>query len=156
MPDFSRLDVSDDMFLIGADGQRILHTGDFRSHGQHGEAIFETLESVLMQGRKGIDALIIEGKMLSRTSEDVDTEEQLARKAEAFFKDEKNKYVFLMCSSTNISRIAVFCQASKVVGNNKLFLCDDFQRQVLDVVMEESQQTSGTGFARSITSSVMM
>ena len=127
------------MFLIEADNQRILHTGDFRSHGQYGDAIFEMLENVFMPDGKKLDALIIEGTMLSRIGEDVDTEEQLARKAEAFFRDEKNKYIFLMCSSTNISRISAFYQASKDAGKNKLFICDDFQRQILDVLNEESK-----------------
>ena len=63
------------MFVIKAEGKVIVHTGDFRTHGRFGEGFFEKLESRL----EGIvmDVLITEGTMMSRSDEEVLTEEQL-------------------------------------------------------------------------------
>jgi ribonuclease J len=43
----------------------------------------------------------------------------------------EKKYVFVMCSSTNIDRIAAFYHANP---RGRYFLCDDYQKTVLDIV----------------------
>lgn len=48
-----------------------------------------------------------------------------------------HKYVFIMCSSTNIDRIAAFYHANKAAGD-KLFVADDYQKKVLDKITQNS------------------
>lgn len=111
------------MFLIEGDGKRILHTGDFRTHGQRGKSVIQALEKYVGK----VDCLICEGTTLSRPKEHTMTENELQHRAEEIFKD--NKYVFVMCSSTNIDRIAAIHKAT--LQTNKLFVCDRYQKEVL-------------------------
>jgi ribonuclease J len=128
------------MFLVDDGDKCILHTGDFRNHGMVGEAAFK----YLIKNTQKVDALIVEGTMLSRISEAVDTEDELSQKAKQLFEDELNKYVFILCSSTNIDRIAAFYraynEASKNIGKKRLFVTDDYQNDVLKVVTENSSE----------------
>ena len=119
------------MLLIDDGEKRVLHTGDFREHGRVGEDSLKYIE----ENVSNVDAIIVEGTMLSRPSESVATEEQLSEKAIELIKN--NKYVFILCSSTNIDRIAAFYHANKTVGE-KLFVVDDYQKTILDVVTENS------------------
>lgn len=61
------------MFLIEAEGKRILHTGDFRGHGYLSKGLEPTLKHFIGQ----VDVLIIEGTMLARPDEKVRTEMDL-------------------------------------------------------------------------------
>ena len=114
------------MFLVECDGKRLLHTGDFRTHGQRGKAVIPTLEKYV----KNIDCLICEGTTLSRKREVPMTEFELQKKAEKIFKENKNNFV--MCSSTNIDRIAAIHKAS--ISSHKLFVCDNYQKEILTYV----------------------
>ena len=96
------------MFLIEAEEKRILHSGDFRIHGRLGAHLFPDLGKCL-QGRK-IDALIVEGTMMSRESESVMTEKELQAEAEKILR--KHPYAFLLCSSTNLESLASFSLAA--------------------------------------------
>lgn len=111
------------MFLIEADGKRVLHTGDFRTHGQRGSKVLEAIEKYVGQ----VDCLICEGTTLSREKRSCMTENELQRKAKEIFQD--NQYTFLMCSSTNIDRIAAIHKAT--LQTNRLFICDNYQKEVL-------------------------
>ncbi|MDR1582861.1 MAG: MBL fold metallo-hydrolase [Prevotellaceae bacterium] len=115
------------MFLIEAGGKRVLHTGDFREHGYLGKGLIPTIENYIVP--HVIDALIIEGTMLSRLKEKVLRETDIQQEATSLMK--QYKYVFAWCSSTDIDRLASFCQASKKTGRS--FLCDDYQKKVLDI-----------------------
>ena len=55
------------------------------------------------------------------------TEFELQHRAEKIFKD--SKYTFVLCSSTNVDRIAVLHKAT--LKANKLFICDDYQKDIL-------------------------
>jgi ribonuclease J len=118
------------MYLINDSEKRVLHTGDFRSHGKIGEDSLEYIEKNIGK----VDALIVEGTMLSRNCEGVITEEKLSKKAAEII--EKHKYVFILCSSTNIDRIAAFYR----VKGNKLFVTDDYQSKVLNAVTANSKE----------------
>lgn len=120
------------MLLIEAEGKRILHTGDFRMHGARGRK----MPAVFAKYAKGIDILITEGTMLSRTSERVMTEHELGAEATKLLKDNKN--VFVLCSSTNIDSIAEFYSAA--IKNKRVFVVceDDFQNEILRIVSEKS------------------
>ena len=111
------------MLLIECDGQKVLHTGDFRTHGQRGKAVIPALEKVAGH----VDCLICEGTTLSRKKEMPMTEFELQLKAKEIFED--NKYVFVMCSSTNIDRIAGIHKAA--LSANRLFVCDEYQKELL-------------------------
>ena len=120
------------MFLISDGEKRVLHTGDFREQGIEGEHYFAHIKDY----NGMLDAILIEGTMLSRTSEKDNTEEQLSIEAERLIRN--SKFVFILCSSTNLDRISAFYRANKNVGD-KLFITDDYQKSILDVVSENSK-----------------
>lgn len=111
------------MFLIECDGKKVLHTGDFRTHGQRGKAVIQAIEKYVGK----VDCLICEGTTLSREKETTITEFDIQYKAEQIFKE--NKYNFVLCSSTNIDRIAGIHKAT--LKAQRLFVCDDYQKEIL-------------------------
>ncbi len=114
------------MLKIECDGKVLLHTGDFRLHGQRGKSVIPALEKYVGK----VDCLICEGTTLSREKEPTLTEFQLQDKAEKIFKD--NKYNFVYCSCTNIDRLAAVKEASKKA--NRIFVCDVVQAKILDYI----------------------
>lgn len=113
------------MFLIEADSKRILHTGDFRTHGFRGKAVPEILCSLV----KKVDILIPEGTNISRANKEVVTERHLQNKVKEYMKE--YKYVFAYTSSTNLERI---CGFAKAVPQGKYFICDEYQYKLLDII----------------------
>ena len=111
------------MFLIECDGKKLLHTGDFRTHGQRGKAVIPSIEKYV----GNVDCLISEGTTLSRKKEDIITEFDIQKKAEEYFKN--NMYNFVLCSSTNIDRIAAIHKAA--LSAHRLFVCDKYQKDIL-------------------------
>lgn len=105
------------MFLIEADGQRILHTGDYRSHGRKGKIFASTLKKI---GK--IDCLITEGTTLGRGKTKYETEDELYEKALDIFSKYDN--IFVLQSSTNIDRIVSFYKAA--IKTKKYFVEDLF------------------------------
>ena len=97
------------MFVIEAEGKCIVHTGDFRVHGRLGKNFFDKLQK-FMKNKKA-DVLLIEGTMLGRLGEVVMTEEQLQQEAKKLLQQPENKYVYLICSSTNMESLASFHNA---------------------------------------------
>lgn len=121
------------MFLIECDGKKLLHTGDFRIHGQRGRSVLKALEKYVGK----VDCLICEGTTLAREPEVLLTEGQLQKKAEEIFKN--NKYNFVLCSSTNIDRIAALHKAS--IKENRMFICDTYQVQLLEYINSISRSS---------------
>ena len=121
------------MFLIEAEGKKILHTGDFRKHGFRGKGLLPTLSKYVGK----VDILIVEGTMLSRKDEDVITETELLGKAKDYLKN--SKYVFALCSSTNIDRIAAFYAATPY---GKFFICDEYQKDILCIATKYGESHS--------------
>lgn len=113
------------MFLIEGDGLRILHTGDFRNHGPRGKALYPVLRRYVGQ----VDWLICEDTTLSRASLPVMTEGELGRRAQAII--QKRQHVFVLCSSTNIDRIAVFTHSTP---HRRPVVCDGYQKEILNRV----------------------
>ena len=122
------------MFLIECEGKKILHTGDFRRHGYLGKGLFPTLEKYIGK----VDLLITEGTMLGRKQETVITEQQIQLNTIRALCE--HKYVFALCSSTDIDRLASFHAACKATG--KVFLVDGYQRSMLNVFSEYSGKKS--------------
>lgn len=111
------------MFLIECDGKKVLHTGDFRLHGQRGKAVLPALKKYVGE----VDVLICEGTTLSRKREETITEWKLQKEMENIFR--KKPYTFIMCSSTNIDRIAAIHKAA--LKAKRLMICDKYQKDVL-------------------------
>jgi len=121
------------MFLIECDGKKILHTGDFRTHGLTGKGVNALLKHYV----KKVDFLICEGTMLSseRESEKMYTEHDLYKDAKGLMLNNKN--VFVLCSSTNIDSIASFYKAA--IETEKIIVADKYQCSNLDIVTEDAK-----------------
>jgi ribonuclease J len=131
------------MFLIESDGKRILYTGDFRLHGFRGKAVLPTLKKYVGT----VDVLITEGTSFSRESPTLLEEAELQILAKQILSE--NKYVFVLCASTNIDRIAAFYHATP---RGKYFLCDGYQKRMLSVVTKYAKdKTTLYDFQRVIT-----
>ncbi len=115
------------MFKIEADGKVILHTGDFRMHGFRGKGVKATLEKYVGK----VDILVCEGTILSRTQAKCETENDLKKKIKSVL--EQNKYVFVVCSSTNIDRLAGICS---VIPRGKYCICDKYQKSVIEYIRD--------------------
>lgn len=113
------------MFLIEADGKKLLYTGDFRTHGFRGKAVPKIMDKLVRK----VDALVIEGTTLSRSDTEPMTEYDLQKKVKEYIK--QYKYVFVLCASTNLERI---CALSKAVPKGKYFICDRYQYYLLDLI----------------------
>lgn len=112
------------MFLIEAEGKRILHTGDYRNHGRKGKLFLPTLKSI-----GHIDCLITEGTTLSRKDQNIyKTEQELELIAKNLFA--KYDQVFVLSSSTNLDRIVTFYKAR---GDKKVVF-DTFTQAVTTAV----------------------
>lgn len=118
------------MFLIEADDKKILHTGDFRTHGFRGKAVPKILRSFI----KKVDVLITEGTNISKENKEIITECQLQHKVKEYIN--KYKYVFAYTSSTNLERI---CGFAKAVPQGKYFICDEYQNKLLNIIKEHSK-----------------
>lgn len=126
------------MFLIEANGKRILHTGDFRGHGYLSKGLPPTIEKLILK-QGNIDFLITEGTMLARLDERVRHENELKREVIEIMKQYKN--VFVLCSSTDMERLATFHAANHKM-NGRPFVCDDFQKSVLEIFTDTAGKRS--------------
>ena len=131
MVDHSAFDAY--MFKIEADGKSVLHTGDFRTHGFKGKGVKALLEKYV----KKVDALVCEGTTLNRAEAKCETENDLKNRIKKVL--EENKYVFVVCSSTNIDRLAGICS---VVPRGKYCICDKYQLSVIDYVRNHAGHRS--------------
>lgn len=113
------------MFKIECDGKKILHTGDFRRHGYLGKGLFPMLSKYVGE----VDILITEGTMLGRKQESVVSENEIQYRITKILRE--HKYVFALCSSTDIDRLASFHAACKDTG--RVFFVDEYQKSVLDI-----------------------
>lgn len=112
------------MLKIECEDKVLLHTGDFRRHGYLGKGLLPMLKK-----RVGpIDLLIVEGTLLGRVAETVVNERDIQQNTVRMLRD--HKYVFALCSSTDMERLASFHAACRAVG--RVFCVDKYQRQILD------------------------
>lgn len=122
------------MLRIECDGKVILHTGDFRRHGYIGGKLMEMLNVYIGQ----VDILIIEGTMLGRKGEMVLKESDIEHNTVDFLRG--HKYVFALCSSTDMERLASFYNACNITGRK--FIVDKYQGEVLDIFTHYSGSKS--------------
>ena len=114
------------MFVIEAEGKRVLYTGDFRMHGLRQHVLEKLVKTYIGE----IDVLITEGTLLSRDADERISEAAVLDDISSYIRD--GKYVFIMCSSTNIDRIMGIWQN---MPTDKVFICDAYQKRILDTVI---------------------
>ena len=114
------------MFVIEAEGKRVLYTGDFRMHGLRHHVLHKLVDTYIGE----IDVLITEGTLLSRDADDCTSEVAVLEDISSYIQD--GKYVFVMCSSTNIDRIMGIWQN---MPTDKVLICDAYQKRILDTVI---------------------
>lgn len=112
------------MFLIEADGKRIWHTGDFRNNGFSGN-----LFAMLRAYATNIDTLIIEGTMLSQDKVNI-TEKEVSDKMSHMMK--AFKYVFVLCSATDIDRLAAVQRACEL-ADKRLYVDSQFMQKTMEI-----------------------
>ena len=110
------------MLLIECDDKRVVHTGDLREHGFLGKG----LEKILRKYLTDVDALIIEGTMLSRDDEHTKSENEIQSMMEDLMTQYRN--VFVLCSSTNFDRLAGLHKANARF-KGRPFVCDVYQNR---------------------------
>lgn len=120
------------MFVIEAEGKRLLHTGDFRGHGFRSKELIPTLK----RHAKNIDYIISEGSNVPRPDAIIQTEQELQKDFETQFR--KNKYNFVLTSSSNIDRILALYHAAKKA--KRCFVCDVSQAKILKIVSENYKE----------------
>ena len=118
------------MFVIEADGKRILHTGNFRDHGY----LCKGLETMLSKFIKQVDILLTEGSTLSRGDEAVRHESELQREFGVAMRKYKN--CFIINSPTDLERLSSIRQTHIKVKSRTPFVADNFQQQVLSIFTE--------------------
>ena len=122
------------MFIVEADGKRVLHTGDFRGHGFRSKKFVPMLKIYV----QGIDYIISEGSNVLRPDAAPQTEQELQKYFIKQFRD--NKFNFILVSSTNIDRIFALYQAATMA--NRCFVCDDYQAGILKTVSKSHKHYS--------------
>ncbi len=120
-------------FLISAQGKRLLYTGDFRLHGIRHNAMEKLLKRI-----GHVDVLVTEGTTLSRSPSATLTERDLKERLKEYLA--QYKYVFVLCSTTNLDRIFSFAQA---VPRGKYCLCDAYQRELIQTVANHWSEKCG-------------
>ena len=114
------------MFVIEAEGKRVLYTGDFRMHGLRHHILEKLVNTYIGE----VDVLITEGTSLSRDADERISEAAVLEDISSYIQD--GKYVFVMCSSTNIDRIMGIWQN---MPTDKVLICDAYQKKILDTVI---------------------
>lgn len=102
------------MFLIETPDKRILHMGDFRTHGFMGNKLKKLLLHYVLglQLRyKPVDILITEGTNMTREEQGMLTESELFQQERALLS--QHKLVFCICSSTSFIRLRNFYRAAR-------------------------------------------
>ena len=115
------------MLVIEAEGKSVLYTGDFRMHGLRHHVLQKLVNTYIGE----IDVLITEGTLLSRDANDCISEAAVLDDISSYIQD--GKYVFVMCSSTNIDRIMGIWQN---MPTDKVLICDAYQKRILDTVID--------------------
>ena len=114
------------MFVIEAEGKRVLYTGDFRMHGLRHHILDQLVNTYIGE----VDVLITEGTSLSRDADKYISEAAVLDDISSYIQD--GKYVFIMCSSTNIDRIMGIWQN---MPTDKVLICDAYQKRILDTMI---------------------
>ena len=133
------------MFLVDDGEKKMLYSGDFRANGH---LDFENLLERLPE----VDALIVEGTMLSRETFDKNIEEEFL---EEIAEKELNKYsgpAFLLSSAMNIDRIITGYNAAKATG--RVLLEDLYTAGIMSAIVDGFPAPGNEGIKVFMTGSV--
>jgi ribonuclease J len=114
-------------FLIEAGGKCLLYSGDLRDHGRKKYALPELLKAL---AGKTIDALILEGTMLSNITGNIKTEVDLEKEIASLLRG-SDSIALAYVSAHNIDRLVTFYRAAK--RSNRLFVVDVYTANVLEL-----------------------
>ena len=113
-------------FLIEADGERVLYSGDFRANGRKSQ-LFENM--INEKKLKDVDVLLMEGTMIQRSNKDFPDEQSVEDKMFQTMK-ENNQITFMIGSSQNIDSIVSAYRACKKA--KKIFVVDMYTAWILE------------------------
>ncbi len=113
-------------FRIEAGDVRVLHTGDFRTHGFRSGKLPKLIDKFI--GR--VDYLVCEATNVARPDVACKSENELQSEFDAAFKVHKYNIVYL--SSTNIDRLFALYHAARRSG--RCFVVDEYQKNIMDIV----------------------
>lgn len=109
------------MFLVEADGKKLLYTGDFRSNGR---LDYDNLLSKIPV----VDALIIEGTTLSREIDMQNLEEETLEDIAVHALSKSSGPAFVMMSAMNIDRLITMSNVAE--QTDRLFLKDIYTAKI--------------------------
>lgn len=115
-------------FKIEADGIRVFHTGDFRTHGFRSR----NLPKLMKEYIGSVDYVVCEATNVGRPDSTSITEMQLSDEFVQEFSSHKNNIVYV--SSTNIDRLFALYHAACKTG--RIFLVDPYQKLIMDIVIQ--------------------
>lgn len=115
-------------FCIKADGVKVFHTGDFRTHGFRSGKLPKVIEKYVGK----VDYVVCEATNVNRPDATSESEHDLQMRFEQSFRD--NKYNIVYLSSTNVDRLFGLYHAALRAG--RPFYVDGYQRHIMDIVTE--------------------
>ena len=115
------------LFLIEADGKRLLYTGDFRLHGVRSNVMDKILDRRIGK----VNVVVTEGTTVSRSDHKTVTEWDLQKRVKAYL--QQYKYVFVLCATTNLDRIFALARA---VPYGRYCICDGYQKTLVKAVVD--------------------
>jgi len=121
-------------FIVEADGQRMIYSGDFRAHGRK-RKIFENF---IKHPPQNIDLLLMEGTMMGRNGEKYQTEADIEAQMVNVLNDTVGA-VFLVCSGQHIDRLCTAFRASRRSG--RTFVVDIYTAWILQILSEHFDST---------------
>jgi len=114
-------------FLVASGSKRIFYSGDFRDHGRKAKAF----QWFLKNGPKKVDALLLEGTMLSRPDENTISETDIEQKI-VDLAEKTDNIVFIYSSSQNIDRLVSVYRAA--IRTHRLLVIDVYTALILDTL----------------------
>lgn len=115
-------------FLIKEKTLKVLHTGDFRSHGFRSGKFLQAIRQYIGK----VDYVVCEGTNVTRPNATNETEQELQCRFEQSFKENKNNVVYV--SSTNIDRIFGLYHAA--LRAKRPFYVDSYQKRIMDNICQ--------------------
>jgi len=119
-------------FLVEAQGQKVLYSGDFRSNGRKSMLYDRLLKEETLQN---LDLLLMEGTMIQRDNGEFLDEESVEKKIYETIKD-SNAISFMISSSQNIDTLVSAFRACRRSG--KVFVIDIYTAWILEKASEFS------------------
>ena len=111
------------MYLVEANGKRVLYTGDFND--------IEENSYRLIKETGTINALLCEGTNIEIENEK--TEENVLLRAVQIM-EQTNEEIFVLCSTTNINRIEAIASACNACSPKRTMVIDQFMNAILKQV----------------------